>query len=195
MNTGKKIDLLIIAFIGLILWISPCNLKAKKIKNSFTIEKTSKSKKKLPETSLPFVEIWISDTLANEDDNGKTLNNDILVTNLKKCSFAGFDKEPNSNMESFHLSNNSETTIIGYRVRVDYLDMQGRMLHSRVLNESCMVPPGETRRCDIKSWDTQHTYYYYLGNAPKKVATPFKVVFHPLAFRIEENNKNFEKER
>ena len=65
--------------------------------------------------------------------------------------------------------------------------MKGRMLHSRIVELDCEVPPEESRKFDITSWDKQHTYYYYLGNEPKKVATPFQVKFLPLSFRVKED--------
>lgn len=161
-----------------ILGMSPM-ISAKKIKNSFRIEKDSKKKAK-PAEELPGREITLADSLSLKGDPEVT----TLLTQLLECGFAGYDKEPNSNNESFILINKSERPIIGYKVRIDYMDMKGRMLHSRTIEEACLVPPGETRRFDIKSWDTQRTYYYYLGNAPKRVATPFQVKFTPISFRI-----------
>lgn len=153
--------------------------EGRKYKITHTIEKDSDEKRK-KKKGFEGTKVEMTDTLSKAYMDFVAEDPEIL-----KVRFAGFDKEPNSSMESFMLQNPSGNTITGFEVRVDYLDMQGRMLHSRTIKESCDVPPGETRRFDIKSWDTQHTYYYYLGNAPKKVATPFQVIFYPVTFWIK----------
>ena len=151
---------------------------SKKIKTSFKIEKDSKPVVNKNEI-LTGREIDLSDTIRNSEIDK------ILFEQLNKIVFAGFDKEGNSSKESFLLVNPTDHYIRGYEVIIDYLDMQERMLHSRIIKEKCEVPPGETRRYDFKSWDTQHTYYYYLGNEPKRIATPFKVKITPIKFWID----------
>lgn len=164
---------------------------AKKIKNSFKIEKEKAAKPAKGEFAdgkeIDGKEINVSDTFIDLSATGETEDEEqSLVNDLRKCSYAGFDKEMNSNIESFILVNPTGHSITGFRVRIDYLDMKGRMLHSRVVTLGCDVPPGENRRFDIKSWDKQHVYYYYLGNPPRRVATPFQVVFTPETFWIKE---------
>lgn len=152
-----------------LLFMGSEQVGAKKIKNSFKIEKEStlkSSKKVLPEGER----IDLTDSI-NSPGPG--------------CKFSGYDKEVSSGMESFILTNPGEKTITGFQARIDYLDMKGRMLHSRIVEERCYVPPGESRRIDIKSWDPQHMYYYYLGNEPRRVATPFKVEIRPEALWVE----------
>lgn len=152
---------------------------AKKIKSSFAVEKKSgKSDPKV--TLLTGREIVLSDSLSDLKES------DGIFQELNKISFVGFDKESGSNFESFIIKNEGTQRLRGFKVRVDYLDLQGRMLHSRTVEDTCLVPAGETRRIDVKSWDKQHTFYYYLGNVPRKVATPFKVKFHPISFRVDE---------
>ena len=154
--------------------------EAKKIKQNLSIEKESKKNKsetKKIEQTIPGVEIFPTDSLEKFK---------ALFGGDKAIGFAGYDKEANSSKESFLIVNPSEYTLTGFTVDINYLDMQGRMLHSRKLTEPCFVPPGETRRIDLRSWDSQKTYYYYLGNAPKKVATPYQVSITPLSFWIED---------
>lgn len=157
------LTLLIIGLIGVL------PIEARKVKNNLKVEKESKTK-----------------------DSGKVLiEGQEVQPDFVLCSFSGYDKEANSNKESFILSNPSQYILTGYEVRIDYLDMQGRMLHSRTIKEPCFIPSGETRRFDLNSWDKQHTYYYYLGNEPRRVATPFQVAFTPLRFWIlEESSHN-----
>ena len=151
---------------------------AKKIRNSFTIEKTAGSKTNgRNNTKIKGIKVNLSDTVLIKECD---------LQGIQGLNFAGYDKEPNSTKESFILVNPTNKTIKGYEVKIDYLDMQNRMLHSKVHRQSCEVPPGENRRFDLSSWDLQRTYYYYLGNEPKKVATPFKVAFTPLTIWIEQ---------
>lgn len=150
----------------------------KKIKNSFTIPKSKTIKAK--EETIKGIKIELSDSLQNFQSESE-----VQMSDFRGINFAGYDKEPNSAVESFVLVNPTPSAILGFEVKIDYLDMQDRMLHSRNYKTACFIPGGETRRFDIKSWDSQNTYYYYLGNAPKRVATPFKVTFTPLAVWVE----------
>lgn len=165
-------------FIFLLIGLTVLTIEGKKVKNSLKIEKESKVNKS--ESQISGREIILADTLSS------TPAFEDLIKNLTMISFSGYDKEPNSNLESFFIVNPSGKTITGMEVRIDYLDMQNRMIHSRTIKDNCYVPAGETRRFDFKSWDTQHTYYYYLGNEPKRVATPFKVKIKPISYWIEE---------
>lgn len=107
-----------------------------------------------------------------------------ICKELEEVNFAGYDKEVNSSIESFIIVNPTRQDILGFNLRIVYLDMQGRMLHSRDVSRECEIPAGESRRFDISVWDKQHVYYYHLGNQPKKIATPFQVKFQPLDFWI-----------
>lgn len=93
----------------------------------------------------------------------------------EKVVFAGFDKQPNSSVESFHISNRSDRLIRQLTVEITYVDTKGRMLHRRTETLKTEIPAGETRKIDIKSFDSQHSFYYVLSNPPKRVATPFDV--------------------
>lgn len=99
-------------------------------------------------------------------------------------SFTGYDKTVQSKKESFLIVNRSNAEIKKIGIRITYLDMKDRMLHSQDATVTCTVPSGETRKGDIPSWDIQNTYFYYLGPEPRRVATPYKVRFQPLWFMI-----------
>lgn len=99
-------------------------------------------------------------------------------------SFSGYDKPTPSSKESFHITNSSTTTINKAGIRITYLDLKNRMLHSRDVEVNCCVPGGESRLASIPSWDIQHTFFYYLGPEPKKVATPYKVTIKLLWVEI-----------
>ena len=89
--------------------------------------------------------------------------------------FYGFDKTAASNMESFFISNGLDRTVSELVVIITYSDMKGRQLHRQEVKIDCTIPPGETRRTDIKSWDTQKSFYYHKSAKPKRQATPFDV--------------------
>lgn len=154
------------------LMICP-SIEARKIKNTLVITKDVKDSK-ISQSEFEGSQIILSDTFPSD-----------LKKKFSEIMFAGFEKEPNSTKESFILVNNTDEEITGFEIKIDYLDMQDRMLHSRVIGMDCMVPPGESRKFDIRSWDTQRTYFYYLGNEPKRVATPFKVKINPISFYIK----------
>lgn len=89
--------------------------------------------------------------------------------------FAGFDKKASSASESFFVSNNTTQTLVELSVELRYNDMSGRLLHVSRETIDVVVPPGETRKVDIKSWDTQKSFYYRKSGLPKRQATPFDV--------------------
>ena len=181
---------IILIFLGALLCFGiNGDANARKIKNTLRIDKDkTRSKIEKPRFEGKCFSLNDSSIYALSADS-------LTLQELKLVEFSGYDKEPNSNQESFILVNSSPNCITGYKVRIDYLDMQGRMLHSRELMDECFVPAGENRRFDTKSWDLQHTYYYYLGNEPKKVATPFQVSFTPLAFWIIQSDDSQNREK
>lgn len=93
----------------------------------------------------------------------------------RKVRFYGFDKTVASNMESFFITNGLDTPIDAVGFDIVYLDMKGRQLHRRHVDLKCNVAPGETMRHDIKSWDTQKSFYFHQSAKPRRQATPFDV--------------------
>lgn len=175
--------LLKISFLFLLSLMIPGNeAYSKKIKQSLKVEKQGNKRNSRNTENVSEIEINILDSINTGD----------VPLNLKveKVKFAGYEKEVNANSETFLVINDNEEAIIRFKVRIIYKDMQGRMLHSREITEKCMIPAHETRKLDISSWDKQHTYYYYLGNEPKKTATPYKVEFQPLSIWIAHQEEN-----
>lgn len=169
-NIGNLILLILILLL-------PVVTEAKKVKTSYKIEKENK-------TQTEKINIDGKEIPVNENNTEVEIGKSETLGNMR---YSGYEKEINSSRESFLLTNDSEYEITGFKVKIDYLDMSGRMLHSREIERSCVLPIGESRKFDIPSWDTQKTYYYYLGNEPRKVATPYKVVFHPISFWVKVN--------
>ncbi|MDE6315658.1 MAG: hypothetical protein K2L71_04245, partial [Muribaculaceae bacterium] len=67
-------------------------------------------------------------------------------------------------------------SVVALELTFDYEDMSGRQLHRQTRVVRCDIPSGHTRRLSVPSWDRQHTFYYYMSPAPKRVqATPYVV--------------------
>lgn len=110
----------------------------------------------------------------------------FIVSDVK---FSGYDKHATANKESIHVINGTPYTLKSINIKIIYKDMQGRMLHSRDVVLKCDIPPAETRKIDFSTWDKQHSFYYYLSNAPKRVASPYKIEIIPHSFTISLQRK------
>ena len=172
--------------------IVPSDLSAKRIKLTLkTYKDKSKEKGKTKSNNDA------TDIICNHDSTGIMIadastvqivhfnESDSLLFNPADISFAGYDKEASSSIESFLIINDSPVTLTGTTVRIIYKDMKQRMLHSRDYDIKCLIPSKQTRKIDIPTWDKQKTYYYYLGNKPKKIATPYNVSIVPVSYTLE----------
>lgn len=93
----------------------------------------------------------------------------------RKVRFYGFDKTAGSALESVFVVNGLDSTLRKMEIEVNYLDMKGRQLHRQTYCIDCLIPAGETKRIDYKSWDAQKSFYYHRSAKPKRQATPFDV--------------------
>lgn len=101
---------------------------------------------------------------------------DTIVPALGTVRISGFEKTIRSRKESFFMTNNSVDTLQSVHLDIEYRDTRGRQLHKRTLWIEVAVPPGQTRRCDIPSWDRQQTFYYKIHPRPRRNdAVPFDV--------------------
>lgn len=100
---------------------------------------------------------------------------------IDQISFSGFDKPATSSTESFFITNHTDRVMKGVALYIEYLTPDGRQLHKRWLKLDCLIPPGETRKADIRSWDSQRSFHYLKSRVSKKSA-PFDVVFDPVSF-------------
>lgn len=134
--------------------------EARKIKTKHSISKKAETKQQEKE----------------EGQGNVTINADSIIFDEKikpAIRFYGFDKTAGSNMESFFISNGLDRPIEGMEIDITYSDMKGRQLHRRTVRLENDIPPGETIRQDIKSWDTQKSFYFHQSAKPKRQATPF----------------------
>lgn len=97
-------------------------------------------------------------------------------------SFNGYEKALRSSRESFFVTNNTDSLVDRLTVELVYMDMQGRMLDRRTVDIDLEIKPGETRKADIRSWDTQKVMYYYRSPRPRgsSQATPYRLRIHLL---------------
>lgn len=152
----------------------------KKIKQSLKIEKTSKTSKKDPGYAANISQRLPADSVCTIVISA----GDTVDFNPASIRLSGYDKPVNARKESFLITNESPLAITGASLKITYRDMKGRMLHSRTASLKCNVPPGETRKTEISSWDTQNSFYYYLSSEPRKIAAPYKVEIQPAAFFV-----------
>lgn len=158
------------------------DLAARKIKQTLKI-KTEKRDANVKISDNDSQQNWVT---ANENPIIILSDGREVLFSPDSVSFAGYEKEANAKNETVLITNKSEATIYGVKFEIVYTDLQDRMLHSRTVTLPCNLPPRETRKIDFKSWDNQRSYFYYLGNQPRKVATPYKVKIVPLAFVLKD---------
>lgn len=103
---------------------------------------------------------------------------------LDQIVFTGFDKNQNSSKESFFIINNTDRVLTSATLYIEYLTLDGRQLHKRFVRLSCNIPPGETRKADIPTWDTQRSFYYHKSAPSKRKGNPFEVRFDPIAYYL-----------
>ncbi|MDE6018743.1 MAG: hypothetical protein K2G85_08020 [Muribaculaceae bacterium] len=117
-------------------------------------------------------------TLSAKDEGVEIVTADStgFEENVKPAiRFSGFDKTAGSSYESFFISNDLDRDVAGMEVIITYYDMKDRQLHKRTVPIDRFLEAGETMRVDIKTWDTQKSFYYHRSAKPKRQATPFTV--------------------
>lgn len=68
---------------------------------------------------------------------------------------------------------------------MNYLTLDSTQIHRAWREIDCDIEPGKTEKIDVKSWDTQKSFYYYLSDAPKyRRATPYTVIFDPVTIYL-----------
>ena len=170
MKSIKKATLLIVTAVCM-AFAGP-DAVARKIRTRHSIpkntEKTSVSEKALQLTSISMA----TDSVAFCDS---------IIPAIR---FYGFDKTVGSNTESFFTSNGLKKTLVGMEIMITYTDIKGRQLHRRTVKLDCDIPAEETKRIDIKSWDTQRSFYFHRSLKPKRQATPFDVKIELLSVTL-----------
>lgn len=114
-----------------------------------------------------------------------TVSYDTIFTASDSTAFGfnGYEKTLRSSRESFFITNRTDSLIDCLTVELTYYDMQGRMLDRRTADIDLTIAPGETRKADIRSWDTQKVMYYHRSPTPRasSQATPYRLKIRLLA--------------
>lgn len=108
-----------------------------------------------------------------------TVTTDTIITPQNGVRFCGYEKTLSSNRETIFIQNLTDSTLLAISLTIEYLDSSRRSIHKRHLKLQTAIPPHETRRYDLKSWDTQKSYYYINGSKPRKTATPYDITITP----------------
>lgn len=101
-----------------------------------------------------------------------TLLRDSIMRNV---TLRGYEKNGASKIESFFIVNNTQWPLIQVDIEIDYRTMDGRQLHFREETIKKLIPAGETRKIDIKSWDLQGSFYYHKSSAPRSGGMPYEI--------------------
>ncbi len=105
--------------------------------------------------------------------------NDTIVPANGEIGLYGYEKAQQSATESFFLTNNTGREIVSIAVSISYFNMRGEKLHSRTEEVKCDIPPSETRKIDLKSWDRQRLWYYFGSHARHTdFSNPYDIRFH-----------------
>lgn len=175
----KKIFIIFIC--AVLCFLTFQEMEAKKIKQAHKIESTDNTKGRKKRGNLNKKRKRIAAHASCLLSQNDSLSISFEADSIK---FSGYDKPVTASKESFHIINTSDIAIKKVGIRITYFDLKNRMLHLREETVDCHVPAGETRLTAISSWDLQHTFFYYLGPEPKRVATPYKVVIELLWVEI-----------
>lgn len=103
---------------------------------------------------------------------------------VRDVVFSGYDKKRSSDKESFFVTNKSDRVLTGINLYITYKDSYGRQLHKQFLKLLCNILPGETNKIDIRSWDTQRSFYYVKSEDNPKKGSPFTVEFDPVTIYL-----------
>lgn len=108
---------------------------------------------------------------------------EVVILNPGDVDAFGYAKPLRATREAFFLRNNLSDTLGTLSLRLTYLDMDGRTLHTREVTLQELLPARDTRRYEIRAWDRLQTLYY-VENPPSRrarTATPYTVTITPLS--------------
>lgn len=106
---------------------------------------------------------------------------DTLTLADGNVTVGGYDKPLRSDRETMFLTNHTGATLAAVELEIVYTTADGRELHRRRVWARCGIPPGATRKIDLRSWDVQHSFYYLRGVTPRRNrVTPYDVAIIPL---------------
>ena len=97
---------------------------------------------------------------------------------------SGYNKTLTDRDETFYVTNRTPFDISRLIVRFTYSDANGEMLHEEEYDIDCQIPAGTTRQLSVRSWDKQHTHYYYKSRKPRRSAVPYRIKYTLLRYDV-----------
>lgn len=99
----------------------------------------------------------------------------VMAVGSEAMTLRGYDKPLRSRKESLFVTNTLAVGVSRVHLTINYLDMEGRQLHSAARWIDTDIPAGQTRQVAFPSWDTQQSFYYHLSRSPKTQAAPYRI--------------------
>ncbi|MBQ7690844.1 MAG: hypothetical protein IJT30_06630 [Muribaculaceae bacterium] len=108
----------------------------------------------------------------------------VAAVDQYAITLRGFNKRLRDSKETFLVTNNTDRRISALRITLRYSTLDGSMIHERTVTIPVMINPHQTQLAEVKTFDTQHQFYYYAGPTPKKSATPFQVAYRLVGYDV-----------
>lgn len=97
-------------------------------------------------------------------------------------TFMAYDKKASSDRETFFVDNGSKVGLSAIEVEISYFNLDGKLIHKRVVEVRQDFPALETRKVDITSWDRQKSFHYINSVPSNKGSAPYTVRFKVISF-------------
>ena len=102
-----------------------------------------------------------------------------------KIVLSGYKKTLNDAFESFFVDNRTHYHISHLTLKFQYTNAQtGQTIKEAVYEVPCDIPSGQMRQLSIKTFDTQHSFYYAGSRQPRRPATPYNIKYQLMAYDI-----------
>ena len=86
------------------------------------------------------------------------------------------------------LKNNTKQTIYNVRYRLTYFDMKGNPMDYKDFYTEIEIAPGMTKKVNVKGYECDRNYSYYLSEAYPSHPKKFKVSYETLAYNQAEES-------
>lgn len=102
---------------------------------------------------------------------------------VENVTFIAYDKKASSDKETFFVDNGSDKSLDSIELEITYYTPDGRQIHKRTVFLNQSFPAKESRKVDIKSWDTQRSFHYINSVPSTKGSAPYTVRFKILSIK------------
>ncbi len=108
----------------------------------------------------------------------------IPVLKQSDITLRGYSKRVGDNKESVFVTNNTPYNISAVHLLLRYRTLDGTLITERDVTLHCDITPSSASRCDFRSFDTHHEYYYTGSGKSRKSAVPYTVSYHVSGYDI-----------